>query len=97
MVNEGKKKIIDYINHRNAREKMILNVLQNNSPLSALGIVKLVYTDIPEHLYKAAAGNVKYIIFLNTFFLKKYIKCVQKNRGHLTSGQKAKQQSKKKT
>lgn len=53
-------KIQYYIDHRNQRESQILNILQSNKNTSytELDLVKLIYTETPEHLWPAAANNV---------------------------------------
>eukprot|EP00058_Branchiostoma_floridae_P003575 XP_002589063.1 hypothetical protein BRAFLDRAFT_120888 [Branchiostoma floridae] len=60
IVQNATEKIQEYINHRNMRESQILAVFQKarETPLTAMEIVKMVYVDTPEHLHKAAAGNV---------------------------------------
>lgn len=58
VVENGNEKIEQYINHRNAREKQILDVLKSASAMSSMGIVEAVYVDTPRHLYRAAQGNV---------------------------------------
>lgn len=53
------EKIQFYINHRNERERQILEALTNKKePLTALGIVKIVYTTTPRYLFPAAVVNV---------------------------------------
>lgn len=53
------EKIQYYINHRNERERQILEAITNSKePLTAMGIVKIVYTTTPRHLFPAAAVNV---------------------------------------
>ncbi|XP_078585950.1 endoribonuclease LACTB2-like [Branchiostoma floridae x Branchiostoma japonicum] len=60
IVQNATNKIQEYINHRNMRESQILAAFQKarETPLTAMEIVKMVYVDTPEHLHKAAAGNV---------------------------------------
>ncbi|XP_068737007.1 endoribonuclease LACTB2-like isoform X1 [Montipora capricornis] len=60
VVTEAVEKITDYIKHRNMREKQILKTMEDNPTtfVSALDIVKKVYTDTPWHLRKAAENNV---------------------------------------
>lgn len=48
-----------YINHRNERERQILEaIINSNEPITDLEIVKIVYAATPEHLWPAAAVNV---------------------------------------
>lgn len=48
-----------YINHRNERERQILDAITTSTePLTAMQIVKIVYTTTPRHLWPAAAVNV---------------------------------------
>lgn len=56
------EKIKYYIDHRNEREKQILEVLQNApyERFNALDIVKKVYTDIPFYMRAAARVNVNH-------------------------------------
>ncbi|XP_026328224.1 beta-lactamase-like protein 2 homolog [Hyposmocoma kahamanoa] len=55
-------KIEYYISHRNQREQQILETLKNNSekPLTEMDLVKIIYTETPEHLWPAAAYNVNH-------------------------------------
>ncbi|KAJ8729654.1 hypothetical protein PYW08_001235 [Mythimna loreyi] len=56
------EKIKYYIAHRNQREEQILETLKLNKDLqlNAMELVKLIYTDTPEHLWPAAAYNVNH-------------------------------------
>lgn len=48
-----------YINHRNERERQILDAITTASePLTNMEIVKIVYATTPKHLWPAAAVNV---------------------------------------
>jgi len=52
-----------YIDHRNKREMEILNVLDGTEAIksfSVMDIVKIVYTETPFYLHRAAAENVKH-------------------------------------
>ncbi|XP_066911185.1 endoribonuclease LACTB2-like [Clytia hemisphaerica] len=61
LINDGHTKIVDYINHRNAREKQIYDVLleHSDSSLTSLDIVKQVYLGLAEQLIPAAMNNVE--------------------------------------
>lgn len=54
-------KIQYYIDHRNQREGQIHQILQSNPDeyFSDMDLVRIIYADIPEHLWPAAARNVK--------------------------------------
>ncbi|XP_071450560.1 endoribonuclease LACTB2 [Hetaerina americana] len=60
IVENPSPKIKFYIDHRNKREQGIIGVLKNepNRLFTEMDIVKLIYTETPEHLYPAAAVNV---------------------------------------
>lgn len=49
-----------YIDHRNQRESQILDVLASNPNAwySDMDLVKIIYTETPKELWKAAANNV---------------------------------------
>lgn len=53
-------KIQYYIDHRNQRESQILDILESNRDVwyTEMGLVKIIYTETPEQLWKAAARNV---------------------------------------
>lgn len=53
-------KIQYYIDHRNQREKQIHQIFQSNPDeyYSDMDLVKIIYVDVPEHLWLAAARNV---------------------------------------
>nr|XP_042911225.1 endoribonuclease LACTB2 isoform X2 [Parasteatoda tepidariorum] len=60
VIENPKKKIEDYINHRMAREKQILDTLEEIRPngLTAKELVARIYIDTPKHLHGAAEVNV---------------------------------------
>jgi glyoxylase-like metal-dependent hydrolase (beta-lactamase superfamily II) len=59
IIKDAVEKIKFYIEHRNERERQIIEALrESNKPLSAMGIVEVVYATTPESLWKAAAVNV---------------------------------------
>lgn len=53
-------RIKQYIDHRNLRERQIIQALRDSESmfLSAMDLVKIIYTTTPEHLHGAAALNV---------------------------------------
>ncbi|XP_031627504.1 beta-lactamase-like protein 2 homolog [Contarinia nasturtii] len=54
-------KIQYYIDHRNQREAQIFDVLESNRDIwyTAMDLVKIIYIETPEQLWRAAAHNVK--------------------------------------
>ncbi|NXL46056.1 LACB2 Endoribonuclease, partial [Podilymbus podiceps] len=60
VVRDANTRIQNYISHRLARERQILNVFQENvgKSFTASDLVKIVYKDIPENLLKAAEMNL---------------------------------------
>ncbi|CAK1603472.1 unnamed protein product [Parnassius mnemosyne] len=62
VVEDPIQKIEYYIAHRNQRETQILETLKNHADknLTEMDLVKIIYTDTPEHLWPAAAYNVKH-------------------------------------
>ncbi|KAJ7351863.1 Beta-lactamase-like protein 2 [Desmophyllum pertusum] len=62
VVEEAVTKIKEYIEHRNTREKQILEALGEDPEnlITSMDIVKKVYVDTPWHLHKAAENNVNH-------------------------------------
>ena len=59
VINDPIERIEYYINHRNERERQILDAINSsNKPLTDLEIVKIVYTTTPRYLWPAAKINV---------------------------------------
>jgi ribonuclease/clavin/mitogillin len=58
VIRDAKKKIREYIAHRELREQQVLGALQDG-PLEVTEIVKRIYTDVPEFLHKAAAQSMR--------------------------------------
>ncbi|KPJ11856.1 Beta-lactamase-like protein 2-like [Papilio machaon] len=62
IVEDPIEKIEYYIAHRNLRENQILETLKNNADkqLTEMDLVRIIYTETPEHLWPAAAYNVNH-------------------------------------
>ncbi|XP_021205578.2 beta-lactamase-like protein 2 homolog isoform X1 [Bombyx mandarina] len=76
IVKEPVEKIEYYIAHRNQREEQILEALKTNSDknLNEMDLVKIIYTETPEHLWPAAAYNVNH--HLTKLVKECKVKCV---------------------
>jgi glyoxylase-like metal-dependent hydrolase (beta-lactamase superfamily II) len=59
VIEEGKAKIMEYIKHRQVREKQIIQVLQSRNAASPMDIVQILYKDYPESLHGPAAHSVE--------------------------------------
>lgn len=66
MVADGVGRIQEFITHRLARERQVLDFLAaqggKDKPSTIMTIVKNVYVDVPEKMHMAAAGNVLHIL-----------------------------------
>lgn len=62
VVEDPIQKIEYYISHRNKREAEILEELKKNSEkqMTEMDLVRVIYTETPEHLWPAAAYNVNH-------------------------------------
>jgi endoribonuclease LACTB2 len=58
VIHNARQKISEYIAHRELRERQIIGAL-GSGPLEVMGIVKRIYTDVPEFLHPAAAQSVR--------------------------------------
>ncbi len=58
VIRNAKKKIQEYIDHRELRERQVLKAL-GGGPLAVPAIVKKIYVDVPEFLHAAAAQSVR--------------------------------------
>lgn len=77
VVTDPESHIQMYIENRNNRERQIIAALENFSdrpPVTAMDLVKVIYTEIPENLYGPASGNVTLHLF----------KLLRENRVELT-------------
>jgi glyoxylase-like metal-dependent hydrolase (beta-lactamase superfamily II) len=64
MIEDGADRIEGYIKHRMTREAQIVDTLKRSErPMSAMEIVKLLYTDTNPALFPAAATNVLLHLF----------------------------------
>jgi endoribonuclease LACTB2 len=58
VIPNAKRKIVEYIAHRELRERQVVATLQDG-PLEVMAIVKRIYTDVPEFLHPAAAQSMR--------------------------------------
>jgi ribonuclease/clavin/mitogillin len=65
VIDDGRAKIAEYINHRKQREKQVLDVLTADdarSGVSSMDIVRVIYKDYPENLWEPAEKGVLQIL-----------------------------------
>ena len=65
VVQDGQAKLDEYYEHRLLRERQVLDTLKKENAgngLSSMGIVKVVYADVPEILHLAAEGGVRQVL-----------------------------------
>lgn len=67
VVEDGPAKIVEYIEHRKQREEQVISTLRPTQdakavPQTALQVVKIIYSDVPEELHAAARGGVLQIL-----------------------------------
>ncbi|KAL8821350.1 MAG: hypothetical protein Q9223_000615 [Gallowayella weberi] len=69
VIEDGGKRIAEYIEHRHQREREVLHVLtearsagSNSGARTPMEIVKIIYKDVPESLHEPAAGGVVQIL-----------------------------------
>lgn len=62
IIDDPVERIAQYISHRNQREAQIMSVFeqQPSATFDEMDIVKQIYKETPEHLWKAAAYNVNH-------------------------------------
>lgn len=58
VMTDAKKRILDLLAHREARDRQVAAALQDGEPLAAWDIMLRVYPDLDERLRRAATGNV---------------------------------------
>lgn len=59
LVEDPRERIQEYINHRNQRDREILEALSEGGELTSWDIMMKIYTDIDTRLRRAADGNVQ--------------------------------------
>jgi endoribonuclease LACTB2 len=71
VLQDGPSKIVEYIEHRRLREEQVIQTIRSpkvqdeaasQDGWPVMGIVKLIYRDVPEDLHPAAAGGVIQIL-----------------------------------
>jgi ribonuclease/clavin/mitogillin len=74
VVDDGKAKIVEYIQHRQQREQQVIEVLSSPRPSGKISedkdhadwdsmeIVKVIYKDVPESLHVPAHGGVMQVL-----------------------------------
>ncbi|KFZ13205.1 hypothetical protein V501_03816 [Pseudogymnoascus sp. VKM F-4519 (FW-2642)] len=75
VIDNGRARISEYIQHRQQREDQVLQVLRSPNPSAkgsnseqksgwaSMEIVKVVYKDVPEHLHVPAHGGVMQVLY----------------------------------
>jgi endoribonuclease LACTB2 len=74
VIDDGRTKIMEYIQHRQQREQQVIEVLSSPRPSDegseendlgdwdSMEIVKIIYKDVPESLYIPAHGGVMQVL-----------------------------------
>ena len=65
VIEKGREKIEEYILHRRERERQVMEVLGSGDEeegWTSMGIVKVVYKDVPENLHGPAEGGVRQVL-----------------------------------
>ena len=64
VIEDGRAKILEYIEHRKQREKQVLDVLAGDKEggWTSMDIVKIIYKDYPENLWEPAEHGVLQIL-----------------------------------
>jgi endoribonuclease LACTB2 len=66
VISDGPGKITEYIRHRRQREEQVIQTLRvknSASGLTPMELVRVIYREVPEALYPAAAGGVVQILY----------------------------------
>jgi glyoxylase-like metal-dependent hydrolase (beta-lactamase superfamily II) len=59
VIEDGSARVRDYLGHRRQRVQQVVDALAAHGPLTIDQLVRVIYTDTPEHLYPMAARNVR--------------------------------------
>jgi hypothetical protein len=59
LVNDPRERLQSYVDHRNMRERQILQALDGGGPLTSWDIMLKLYPDIDKRLRRAADNNVR--------------------------------------
>jgi endoribonuclease LACTB2 len=74
VIEDGRAKIVEYIQHRHQREQQVIEVLSSSRPSdktsednnlsdwNSMEIVKIIYKDVPESLHIPAHGGVMQVL-----------------------------------
>ena len=63
LIEDGPRKISEYIAHRQQREEEVLRALKDfDDDATPMEIVKIVYQDVPKNLHEPAAGGVRQVL-----------------------------------
>ena len=63
VIEDGRARIEEYIAHRKLREEEILQALRDiRTGATSMGLVKVVYRDVPESLHVPAANGVVQVL-----------------------------------
>ena len=63
VIEDGRARIEEYVQHRQRREEEVLGVLRGAEPVrTAMQIVKVIYKDYPENLHEPAEKGVVQVL-----------------------------------
>ena len=62
VISDGVARIKEYIAHRQQREDQVLHNLGDETPRTAMELVKVIYKDVPENLHEPASKGVLQIL-----------------------------------
>jgi ribonuclease/clavin/mitogillin len=67
VIDDGKAKVLEYIEHRKKREVEVMDVLGQKradgvDEIGSMDLVKVIYKAYPEHLHQPAEGNLLHVL-----------------------------------